>query len=165
MTGRQRIGFKFTRPAQQQIEFEALIAHDTGIGRPPGKIFIAEVVDDLALEGFFKINDVEWDIEPLGHPAGVMHIIEGTAGSEGFAVGSREPAVVPYLHGHACDFMPLLLEQSRGDGGIHAAAHGDDNAFSGGVHGGVVRCPKKQGRRKIAAASLVAEFISYLIQE
>ena len=57
------------------------------------------------------------------HASRVVQVVERAAAAEALVA-----ALVVQLHRQTDDVMTLLGEQGRGDGRIHAARHGDDDA-------------------------------------
>src|SRR5439155_618765 len=76
-------------------------------------------------EAIFEIQDVVRDPEPVRHEPGVGDRMEGGARTVGDGV-----AVAEQLHGGADHVVTLLDEERRGDGGIHPAGHGDEDALA-----------------------------------
>ena len=114
------------RLVHQLVELEFLVAGRAGNGCACLHVFRNEIVDHFLAEFLFEIQDVMRDADLLRHPAGIGQIVERTAGAEAF-IGI--PAVIPQLERNADEVVALLLEQSRGDGAVHPAAHGDDDFF------------------------------------
>ena len=70
------------------------------------------------------------DADSLGHAAGIVDVLARAAGP----LTMRGLAVIVELQSDADDVIALLLEESRHDGGVHAARHRDDDAgLSGGL--------------------------------
>src|SRR5438874_7096555 len=63
-----------------------------------------------------------WNAELVRHQLRVGDRVEGAAGTVGDGV-----AVTEQLHRRADDFVPLVDEQRRGDRGVHAARHRNEN--------------------------------------
>src|SRR3989338_797490 len=113
-----------TRP--EKFEFDFFVAGNAGVGRSSGHVFAGEIIHHRGLEFFFHIEDVIRDAEFFRHAARVVHALHGTAGT-----GVQFVAILgrPGLDGGAGDVMPLFFQKIRGDGAVHAAAHGNENAL------------------------------------
>jgi hypothetical protein len=119
-----RIQLLAVRP--ELAKLQPVVTDDARIGRAAGQVFVGEVVDDT-IEVALEVEGVERDVEPVGHAAGVAGIDGATAAllaRWGVVFGSVDAGA----HKKADDFVPLVLQQVGGDGTIHAAAHGQNDA-------------------------------------
>ena len=87
-------------------------------------VLCEEVVDYVGLELPLQVEDVVGDIEDLADAPGVLHVVQSAAAL--VVGGGVYVGVVEKLHGDADDLIAGLLEEEGGNGGVDAAAHGDD---------------------------------------
>src|SRR5690606_19689660 len=109
------------------------VAEDARVGRAPFEIVGGEPLDDAVAKLLADVDDEVGEAEADGHGAGVVHGLERAAAHLLAAAGLRlgrtaGRRVVPRLHRHADDVVALLVEEGGGDGGVHPAAHGDEDA-------------------------------------
>ena len=124
MAGRQHLGAELARGRQQVAELDRLVAVDARHRRLARDVAVGEAVDHRFLEAAFVVEHVMRNADALGDRARVVDVLAGAAGA--LAVGRG--AMVVELQRHADDVVALGLEQRRGDRGIDAARHGDDDA-------------------------------------
>ena len=109
--------------AEERIELHAPVALDAGVRRAGAAVSLAERQHDLLAEALGKIENAVAHPQPVGHGAGVLHIVERAAG---VLLGYPGIGVCIELHGAADALVPLALREIRRDGGIDAAAHGNE---------------------------------------
>ena len=108
---------------EEQAELDEPVAADAGIRRPAAALFPAEIVDHAPFELLPEIDDEMGDAQGDRHPVRVLLGLPAAAAPEIVpgAVLFREGKEV---HRDPDDLPALPLEQRRGDGRIHPAAHG-----------------------------------------
>src|SRR5262249_39329144 len=115
------VGPELPAVVPELAELEPVVADDAGVGRPPGQVLVGEVVHDAG-EVVLEVQGVEGQVQPVRDPAGVAGV-HGAAAA--LLVGG--PAVLGRVdagaHEQADHLVALLLEQQRGHGAVHAAAH------------------------------------------
>src|SRR5512135_1554961 len=99
---------------QKQVKLDEFVALDAGIGRPAAAVLGDEVVDDILRELGLQVEEVMRNGQ----------VMTDRLGRADVAAHSRSQ-----LHGDAFYAVSLLLEQCRGDGAVHSAAHGYENAL------------------------------------
>ena len=124
MPGRQCLRAQIARGAEQVAELDGLIAADTGDRGFAAHIGVDEIVDHAFAELAFVVEHIVRNADLLGDIARVMDILPGAAR----ALPLHRLAMVVELQRDPDDVVSRLLKQGRGDGGIHAARHGDDDA-------------------------------------
>jgi len=133
---------------KQPAELDPLVTADTRVRSTAGGIVGGKAVDDL-LEVIGKVERIERNAQPVGHPAGIDGITDATAalmtrpGCSGFNDGQLLPSPgrqgrLTMPHEHADAVMPRLDQQRGGDAGIDASRHGDDDAGHGAGGAGTV---------------------------
>src|SRR5665213_1557902 len=140
------------REIEELIELDESVAERAGNRGPARKILVYERLDDALFKLPLQVDDVVGHSDMLGHAAGVVDVVEGTASAGGlFGLQIGETSLVPELHGQAGDVAAFALEQ-RGDGGaVYTAGHGDCDQLRhaqppvrpgrrGTVFGGGLRC-------------------------
>ena len=106
---------------EEGLELDLGIAQHVGVGRAAGLVLAQELGEDPVLVVGREVDVLDLDAEHVGHAGGVDEVDVGRAV---LAV----VVVFPVLHEDADHLVALLLEQVRGDRGVHAAAQTDDNA-------------------------------------
>ena len=124
MAGRQHLGAELARGLQQVAELDRLIAVHARHRRFAGHVALGETVDHRFLEAALVVEDVMRNADPFGHRAGVMDVAAGAAG----ALAMGRGAVIVKLQRDADDVVSGVGQKRRGDRGIDAARHGDDDA-------------------------------------
>lgn len=109
------------RVLEQRVEFQIPVAVDAGIGRPSGLVFADELSDDTLLEQPGTANRLMRDAELMAYEGRVVFIPVGSAALRVVTQKSRG-TVQPHRCTGAVTARPL--HQKRGDGAVHAAAHG-----------------------------------------
>ena len=127
MAGRQNLGAELARGLEQVAELDRLIAFDARHRRLAGHIALGEAVDHRLLEAALVVEHVMRNADALGDRARVVDIAAGATGA--LAVGRR--AMIVELERDADDVVAGIGQQRRGDRGIDAARHGDDDARVG----------------------------------
>src|SRR6185503_2923539 len=123
VAGRHELAVEPLRRAEELPELEPVVALDAGVRGAPREVLPHEILDDVLPERLLEIEDVVGKSEPRRHAAAIIDGVERAA-----AAGRRRALrVAPELHRDADDGMPALLEERRGDGGVDAAAHGDED--------------------------------------
>ena len=122
-------------PIQQSLELQVPVAVNTGVGGQTGLVAADKFLYDFLFKSFLEIKDVVGNSQPVGHAAGILYIVQGTAGS-GFA---RKQVVIIQPHGGADTVKAALQHQKCGHRTVHTAAHADHCLFWGHV-GSSHRC-------------------------
>ena len=112
---------KTPRALEQVVELEALVAGDAGNRRAPREIGVGEGLDHLAREALGVVRDVEADAEALGDPPRIVGVLERAAAR----AAARESRIVTPIASAA-----RLDQQRRGDRGVDAARHRDDDPLA-----------------------------------
>src|SRR5688572_885357 len=112
---------------EQRRELQIAVAMRAGQWGPARGVLLHEVRDDRLLKPLFEIQDVVREAEPRSHAARVIQVVERAAGSKMPAV-RRTAVLCIQLHRQTDNVMTLLGEQGRGDGGVDASRHCDDDA-------------------------------------
>ena len=126
MAGDDRFAAQLHRPFVQFAELQEAVALDAGIGRAPVLVIRSERADDALPELVLVIERVERHAEAVRHAAGVLGVVQAAAGLAFLQLRSLLSGKVPELHGAADAVVPFFFCQQSRDGGIHAAAHGDE---------------------------------------
>ena len=100
-----------------------VLQSEHGIGVSPPRYAGDEGPDDVAAEFLLEVQDVVPDSERPRDAPRVGKVVERAAAAGPAGLGR----VVPELHGQADDLVPRLLQQERGDRGVHPARHGHGN--------------------------------------
>src|SRR6185503_7403481 len=124
MTGCQNLGIQFARGDQQIMKLDRHIAIDARHRRFAMDIALGKTVDHRFLEATLVVEHIMRDADALGDAARVVDVLARAAGA--LAMGGR--AMVVELQRHADYVVALGFEQRRGDRGIDATGHGDDDA-------------------------------------
>jgi hypothetical protein len=130
VTGGNLLGAQAHGVVQERLELDLGIAQDVGVGRAAGLVLAQELGEHAVLVLGGEVDVLDLDADHVGHGRGVHEV----------DVGRAVLAVVivfPVLHEDADDLIPLLLEQVRGHGGVHAATQSDDDALLG-CHRGIL---------------------------
>ena len=132
MPGRDIFDAQGARLVHQARELHLGVAAGAGNRRAPLEVVADERGHDTVVEGALEVHDVVRDPEPAGHGARVVEVVERAAATER---GTGPLGLVVELHGHAQDVVALLLEQRRGERGVHSSRHGDDDTHSRSIDG------------------------------
>ena len=81
VTGGDRVAPQLARPVIEAVELERAVAVDAGIRGDPLPLAVDEFFDDLFFKIILEIENVERDAEPAAYRAGVLDVVEGTAGA------------------------------------------------------------------------------------
>ena len=117
----------------QETELDLVVARDARVGRPPVLVLPTEVVDDEGAELPLHVQHVVGRSQDAADRPRVLHVVQGAAPPVVF--GQIRLVDVVQLHRHADDVVTLPAQQQRGNGRVHAAAHGDDGAVGDGWAG------------------------------
>src|SRR5262249_31101930 len=101
----------------QLRELDLLVASDTGDRRLSRCIAVGESLHHRSLEALLVVEHVVGDAETVGHAAGVVDVLAGTAA----AAAPYRLAMIIELERDTDDVVALLLEQRRSHGRIDAA--------------------------------------------
>ena len=144
MTGDKRRRIEVSGTCQEIGEFDRLIAADAGHRRVALDIALDKIVDHRRAEAALEIEDIMGNAELGRHPSRIMDILAGTAG----ALAPDRLAMVVELEGDADHIVARPLEESRRNGRIDSAGHGDEHGqFLRPLRGRV-----REGVRRISAA-------------
>src|SRR5699024_4414649 len=123
------------RAVEEGGELDALIAAHARVRGPPGRVLGDEVIDDVFLEPFGEVPDVEGDVEHPGHAVGVAGVFDRAAAARSGAQGSghaRQGEV------DADDLVAGVDGAGGGHGRIDPAGHGDEYSHDAPcIHRGV----------------------------
>jgi len=135
---------------QKQPKFDKIVAPDTGIRCAAMPVFGNKILNDVLREFCLSVKNAMRDAEMA---------TDSLRGTDITAQASCQ------LHGHPFDRKPLLLEQCRGNGAVHSAAHGYEYTF---FH----KKPKWRGFAKFVKSAggfdrikLKSFFVSFAIRE
>ena len=96
MAGGDTIGIERARAIEQRRKLQVAVAMRARNGRAARDVFADEIRDDRALEFPLEVHDVVRDVQPVGHAARVVQIVDRAAGAEArLALG-----LVVELHRH-----------------------------------------------------------------
>ena len=118
-----KIGTQRKRLLQKHAKLDLLITHHIRIWRNAVAIPVDQILDNELLIFLFKINDVKWDTQMLGNPAGIL----------------RLPILTP-INVVAFDkcpnhvIQPLLTQQKSSDARIDATRHHDEYFWPRSFH-------------------------------
>jgi hypothetical protein len=130
VSGGDRLRAESACPLEQRGEFQIAVAMCAGQRRTARGVLVDEVRDDGLLKPLLEIEDVMRKAKRRGDAASIVQIVERAARAEMPAV-LKTAVLCIQLHGQTNDIMTLLGEQGRGDRGVDAARHGDNDAHSG----------------------------------
>ena len=132
---------------QKGLELDFGVAQHVRVGRAAGLVFAQEFGKNAVFVFGGEIDMLDVDADHVGHGGGVQKVL---------AAGAVLAVIVvfPVFHEDANDFVPGLLEQPGGDGGIHAAGKADDNTVMGAGHdrNRIAAETAHQGRRSAVAS-------------
>ena len=131
VSGGQGFGAEVVCGLQQVTEFHGAIAGDARNRRLAARIGVGKGLHHLGPEAGFIVEHVMRDADALGHLAGILDVLPGTAR----ATPADGDAMVVELERHPHDVVALLLQQSGRHGRIDAARHRHHDA---GVAGRLV---------------------------
>ena len=114
---------QFPGPTVHPVEFQVAVAVNAGIRGTAPLISRYKPVHDLPTEVFFEVEHVVGHPQPGCHRPGILHILQGTAGS-GAECGHVLIFIQPHGGSHA--FIPRLLHEIGRYGAVHSATHGDE---------------------------------------
>ena len=125
MTGRHQVEPELVRPVEEGSELDVLVAAHARVRRAPRAMLGVEVGQDGAVEDRAHVDDLE--LEP-------DHV--GDGGRVRLGLRAATPVVdsveMDELHVRTPHAISVPVQDRRGDGGIDAAAHGDeDRGLSG----------------------------------
>lgn len=81
---------------EKLIELHEVVAECARDGRSTGQILVDERLDYLLLEPLLEVDHVIGNAQMLGHPAGIVHVVQRTAASRGRTrLQLREAALIP----------------------------------------------------------------------
>ncbi len=109
---------------EKGLELDFSVAQHIGVGRASGLQFGKEIGEDAVAVFRAEVHRIDFQPDDVGHRQHVKKILPRRA----------MPVVVlfPVPHEHAKQVVSLLFQQIRGDRGIDAAGHADDDAPSHG---------------------------------
>ncbi|MNV84359.1 hypothetical protein D3C71_1782250 [compost metagenome] len=120
MPGCDIIGAKLQRLVQEFAELDLPVAHNVGIRRASRFVFIEKVSKHLVIVSFLKIYGIVRNINLLAYAADILGV--------GFRRAHTElVSVIPVLHKNPDHVIALLFQQERGNRGVDAPRHADDN--------------------------------------
>ena len=119
------IGVHHRSALHEEVELDAVVAGDTGVGGASALVLAHEVGDDVLAELAPCIHDVVRRPDRLADAARVLYVLDGAA-----ALMVRRYVILvrrPEAHRHTDDVVPLPAQQVRGNRRVDAARHrGDD---------------------------------------
>ena len=123
MPRRQAIGAQLTRQRKQVGELHPHIAPHARDRRPPGQIFVGELLHHRVAKAAFMIMDMMLKPQPIGDRARIPNILPRTTSADALGLG----AMIIELQRDADHLGPRFRRQRRNDAGIHPARHCDNN--------------------------------------
>ena len=122
VTGHQYIAAQFFHLLVQMLKFELSVALDAGIGRAAVKVFVDEGLDHFLPEQVLIVHDMVGNPDLLCHAAGVLRILERTAGIH--QIHSHNIVFIqPHCAAHT--IISLARHHPGSNAAVHAAAHRD----------------------------------------
>ena len=118
------VGPELQRLAQEDVELDLAVAQHVGIGRAAAFVLGEHVVHHPRAVVGREVDDVERNVELLGHQFGEEAVVVPRT-----VAFERARGVVPVDHEEADDLISLLLEQPGGHRRIDAARESDDYPF------------------------------------
>ena len=114
------------RPAQQEVELDAVVAGDARVRRASALVLCDEVVHHVGAELAPHVQHVVRHAQRAAHAPRVLDVLDGTATAMPLR---RLPVFLrPQAHRNADHVVALARQQQRGDGRIDAARHSGDDA-------------------------------------
>src|SRR5262245_57703781 len=124
--GRDRVAVvEMARPAEQRPELHVRVAVDARAGRRAAEIRVEERLHHAGVELALEVHDVERDAQLGGDPPRVVGRVERAAALLELGIGVGD---VVEAHPDAHRVMPFSLHQCRGNGGVHAPRHRDEDS-------------------------------------
>ena len=120
MAGGDEIGAEALGGGEEGVELDLAVAEDVRIGRPPAGVFVEHVVHDPLPIRPGQVHEIERNADLAGHQLSDEPVLLPLA-----VAVERRVGVVPVLHEHGEDVVPLLLEEQGGHGGVHSPAETD----------------------------------------
>src|SRR4051812_26305240 len=120
VAGRDEIDPELAGAAEERAELDLLVASNAGVRRSARVMLVEEVGQHRPLERLREVDDLERkardasDVRGVGArlraAAAVLHTVE-----------------MDEVHVRSENLVALLLQETRGHGGVHTAGHGDEN--------------------------------------
>jgi hypothetical protein len=113
------------RPVEDGGELDLLVAADAGVGGAAGRVLGHEVFDDVGVEAFGHVPDVERDADHVGGAAGIAGVLQRAAAAGAGAVGAGVGGQREVDRGHV---MTRVHGPRGGRGRINAAGQGGQHS-------------------------------------
>src|SRR4051794_9561044 len=124
MAGRDEVDPEVVGAVEEGSELDAFVASDARVRRATRLVLVEEVGEDRSIERLGHVEDLERE---AGDPRDVGRV-GSRPGTTAAVLHSLLRAIeMDEIHVRAEHLEALLLEQARGDGGIHAAGHADQH--------------------------------------
>ena len=108
-------------------QLDGSVAVDAGNRRAPSEVVVQERLDDMRAKGLPLVEDIVGDSEVLAGPPRIVAVLGRAAPTDlSIALG------VPQMQRHADQVVALLVQQRRGDGGVDASTHRDEDSLGVG---------------------------------
>ena len=157
VAGADRVEAEREGLVEQRGELDLLVAAQAGVRGAAGLVLGDEVLDDVLAEALGEVPHVERDADDVGGAAGVAGVLDGAAAARARAERLRVRGERQVDAGHV---VPGLGGAGGGDGGVHAARHGGEDAKRAGGAAAVlshsptrVRAPGTEAREYRVARS------------
>ena len=123
VASRHHVGPEFTGGLHEGVEFYFPVAKDIRIGGPSLGVFVEHVVDHSLAVRAAQVHEVEIDAYLPRHEFGHEPVLLPFAVPVQSGIG-----IMPILHEHGEDVIPLLLEEVRRHGGIDSTGESDTDS-------------------------------------
>ncbi len=135
----QVIGTSLAGDTQQRSELDLAVADQTGVGRAPKGIAIAEVLHDRGSEFRFQIHYMQGDAQPGTGPPRILHGKIIAAILRRLARGRRDPQA----HRHTADPVALLHQKGGRCRTVDPTAESDNHMLHRGTPSRSVPAPRR----------------------
>ncbi len=125
VAGAHRVEAEREGLVEQRRELDLLVAAQARVGGAPGLVLGDEVLHHVLAEAFRQVPDVEGDADHVRGAAGVAGVLDGAAAAGAGAEGLRVRGERQVHPGHV---VARLGGAGGGDGGVHTAGHGGEDA-------------------------------------
>ena len=127
MPGHHAVAPQLQSAAEKPVEFQIPVAVDAGVGSAAAFVAADKFLDDLPLKIVLEIEHVVGNSQTSGYAAGVLHVVQTTAGVPLF---QTDHIIVVQPHGRADTFVTRAEHQQRRHGAVHAPRHADQRLLA-----------------------------------